>query len=91
VVRYQGRLLQRARQSRHRALAKSRVLVRENEAGEIAIAYGDAWRSLRSPNGRSESNRPAPMCFQLAGDTSLLPQIILGDERTKKCEHLHSL
>ncbi len=39
VVRYQSRLLQLERQSQHWAPAKSRVLVRENEAGEVAIHY----------------------------------------------------
>jgi len=39
VIRYQNRLLQLERQSRYWAPAKSRVLVRENEAGEIAIHY----------------------------------------------------
>ena len=39
VVSYQGKLLQLERQSRHYAPAKSRVRVRENEAGEIAIVY----------------------------------------------------
>jgi transposase-like protein len=39
VVSYQGRLLQLERQSRHHAPAKSRVMVRENQAGEIAIEY----------------------------------------------------
>jgi hypothetical protein len=39
VVRYKNRLLQLERQSRHWAPAKSRVVVRENEAGEIAICY----------------------------------------------------
>ena len=39
VVRYNNRLLQLARQSQHWAPAKSRVLVRENEAGEVAIHY----------------------------------------------------
>ena len=39
VVRYNNRLLQLQRQSQHWAPAKSRVLVRENEAGEIAIHY----------------------------------------------------
>src|SRR5208283_4007702 len=39
VVRYKNRLLQLERQTRHWAPAKSRVLVRENEAGEIAIHY----------------------------------------------------
>lgn len=39
VVRYKNRVLQLERQSQHWAPAKSRVLVRENEAGEIAIHY----------------------------------------------------
>jgi len=39
VVRYQNRLLQLERQSQHWAPAKSRVLVRENAQGQIAIHY----------------------------------------------------
>ena len=39
VVRYKNRLLQLERQSRHWAPANSRVVVRENEAGEIATCY----------------------------------------------------
>ena len=39
VVRYNNRCLQLERQSQHWAPAQSRVLVRENEAGEIAIHY----------------------------------------------------
>jgi hypothetical protein len=39
VVRYNNCLLQLERQSQHWAPAKSRVQVRENEAGEIAIHY----------------------------------------------------
>jgi transposase len=39
VVRYKNRLLQLERQSQHWAPSRSRVLVRENEAGEIAIYY----------------------------------------------------
>jgi hypothetical protein len=39
VVRYQNRLLQLERPSRPRVPAKSRVLVRENQAGEVAIHY----------------------------------------------------
>ena len=41
VVHYRNRLLQLQRQSQHWAPAKSRVRVRENEAGEIAIHYRD--------------------------------------------------
>jgi transposase len=39
VVSYQTRLLQLERQSRHYAPARSRVTVRENEQGELAITY----------------------------------------------------
>jgi len=39
VVSYEGRLLQLERQSRHHAPARSRVLVRENQAGELHIEY----------------------------------------------------
>lgn len=37
VVSYKGKLLER--QSRHYAPARSRELVRENQAGEIAVQY----------------------------------------------------
>ena len=60
VVSYDGRLLQLARQSRHHAPAKSRVLVRENQAGDLAIEYRGrklgfteiAQRSQRGPAPR---------------------------------------
>jgi hypothetical protein len=39
VVSYEGKLLQLERQSRRHAPAKSKVLVRENEAGELHIEY----------------------------------------------------
>ena len=39
VVSYNGKLLQLERQSRHHALAKSRVPVRENQQGKISIEY----------------------------------------------------
>jgi hypothetical protein len=39
VVSYEGRLLQLERQSRHHAPAKSRVLVRENQQGQVSIEY----------------------------------------------------
>ncbi len=47
VVRYNNRLLQLERPSRHWAPAKSRVLVRENQAGEIAIHYRDQRMGFR--------------------------------------------
>ena len=39
VVSYKTRLLQLERQSRHYAPALSRVVVRENQQGELAILY----------------------------------------------------
>jgi len=39
VISYEGRLLQLERRSRNHAPAKSKVLVRENEAGELHIEY----------------------------------------------------
>jgi transposase len=39
VVSYEGKLMQLERQSRRYAPAKSKVLVRENQQGEIAILY----------------------------------------------------
>jgi transposase len=41
VVRYQNRLLQLERPSRPRVPTKSRVLVRENQTGDLAIHYRD--------------------------------------------------
>ena len=41
VVCYKNRRLQLERQSRHWTPARSRVLVRENEAGQIAVQYRD--------------------------------------------------
>src|SRR5256712_1550821 len=53
VVRYKNRLLQLERQSQHWAPSRSRVLVRENQAGESAIHSSQApdklclgWRSV---------------------------------------------
>ncbi len=67
VVRYNNRLLQLERQSRHWAPAKSRVLVRENEAGEVAIHYRDrrvGFRELKASialgEGRGAAPSPAP-------------------------------
>ena len=68
VVRYQNRLLQLERPSRPRIPAKSRVLVRENEAGEVAIHYRDhrlVFRELKpaSPElseGGGAAPSPAP-------------------------------
>ena len=68
VVCYKNRRLQLERQSRHWAPAKSRVLVRENEAGDIAIHYRGqrlAFHQLpaastRRSEGRGGAPSPAP-------------------------------
>ena len=63
VVRYNNRLLQLERQSRHWAPAKSRVLVRENEAGEVAIQYRNQpvdFRELKASTARGERRGAAP-------------------------------
>jgi transposase len=68
VVRYQNRLLQLERPSRPRVPAKSRVLVRENEAGELAIHYRDhplVFREVKAAStelseGRGAAPSPAP-------------------------------
>jgi hypothetical protein len=68
VVRYNNRLLQLERQSQHWAPAKSHVLVRENEAGEVAIHYRGQrllFRELKAASralgeGRGAAPSPAP-------------------------------
>ena len=68
VVRYQNRLLPLERPSRPRVPAKSRVLVRENQAGEVAIHYRDhrlVFRELKPAStalseGRGVAPSPAP-------------------------------
>lgn len=59
IVSYKTRLLQLERQSRHYAPARSRVTVRENEQGELAVAY--RGRLLRF---REITVRPAPAAAQ---------------------------
>jgi transposase len=64
VVRYNNRLLQLERQSQHWAPARSRVLVRENEVGEVAIHYRGqrlVFRELQAASpARSEARGVAP-------------------------------
>ena len=68
VVRYNNRWLQWERQSQHWAPAKSRVLVRENEAGDVAIHYRGQrlrFRELKAAStvlgeGRGVAPSPAP-------------------------------
>ncbi len=63
VVRYNNRVLQLERQSRHWAPAKSRVRVRENEAGEVAICYRNqrvGFRELKASTALGERRGAAP-------------------------------
>jgi transposase len=63
VVRYNNRLLQLERKSQHWAPAKSRVRVRENEAGEVAIHYRGqrlGFRELKASTALSEGRGAAP-------------------------------
>ena len=64
VVRYKNRVLQLERQSQHWAPSRSRVLVRENEAGQIQISYRDQclpFREVqRASTARSEGRGAAP-------------------------------
>jgi hypothetical protein len=68
VVRYKNRLLQLERQNRHWAPAKSRVVVRENQAGDIAIRYRGQNLHFRElcaaatalSQGRGAAPSPAP-------------------------------
>jgi hypothetical protein len=63
VVRYNNRLLQLERQSRRCAPAKSRVLVRENRSGEVAIHYRDqrvGFRELKASAALDERRSAAP-------------------------------
>jgi len=64
VVRYHNRLLQLERQSGHWAPSKSRVVVRENQAGEIVIHYREQRLGFRellpAPTRMSEERGAAP-------------------------------
>jgi hypothetical protein len=68
VVRYKNRLLQLERQSRHWAPARSRVQVRENQAGQIQIHYRQQCLPFREvlhastarSKGRGAAPSPAP-------------------------------
>ena len=64
VVRYKNRLLQLERQSQHWAPSRSRVRVRENEAGQIQINYREQslpFREVqRASTARSEERGAAP-------------------------------
>src|SRR2546427_1171066 len=63
VVRYHNRLLQLERKSQHWAPARSRVRVRQNEAGEVAIHYRGqrmVFRELKASTAMSEGRGAAP-------------------------------
>ena len=63
-MRYKNSLLQLQRQSQHWAPSRSRVLVRENEAGQIQISYREQSLPFREVNrastARSEERWAAP-------------------------------
>ena len=90
VVRYHNRLLQLQPQSRHWAPAKSRVLVRENEAGELTfIIANQRWRfrewraSPARGEGRGAALPPRPHPRDYAA-VFLRPPIIPGDKAFNK-------
>ena len=66
VVSYEGRLLQLKRQSRHHAPAKSRVLLRENQAGELHIEYRGR-RLAFEQIARRRDRQPAPCSVSAPG------------------------
>jgi hypothetical protein len=83
VVRYNNRLLQLERQSRHWAPAKSRVQVRQNEAGAIAIDYRGQRLSFREfsqaskaiGEERGAAPASAPPCPRPTGSYSYTPPL----------------
>ena len=63
VVRYKNRLLPPERHRQHWAPAKSRVLVRENEAGEVIIHYRGqrlGFRELKAASTALGEGRDCP-------------------------------
>ena len=66
VARYQNRWLQLERQSQNWAPAKSRVLVRENQAGEVAIHYRDHRLGFRELKLASTALSEGPCHFPRA-------------------------
>ena len=76
VVSYNGRLLQLERQSRHHAPAKSRVLVREDQAGELAIEYRGhklAFTKIAPRPARDPAPPPAPCVVRPASRANNTP------------------
>jgi hypothetical protein len=72
VVRYQNRLLQLERPSRPRVPAKSRVLVRENQAGELAIHDRDhrlVFREVKAASTQLSQGRGAAPSLALPSPT----------------------
>jgi transposase len=84
VVSYQGRLLQLARQSRHYAPAKSRVTVRENQAGEIAVRYRGHKLSYREIARRPEPPPAARDALSPARRGQSIPPLSHPWKRTYK-------
>ncbi len=90
VVSYEGKLLQLERQSRHHAPARSKVLVRENEAGELHIEYrGQALsftRIERRPDRQPDRQQPCGgrVCRGTPPPPPS-PQTIPGNRVTSRC------
>ena len=94
VVRYKNRLLQLERQSQHWAPSRSRVQVRENEAGQNPNHYREQslpFREVqRASTARSEERGaapspapPSPKPQSSASQSSLAAKTISGHEDTR--------
>jgi hypothetical protein len=84
VVRYNHRLLQLERQSQHWAPAKSRVLVRENEAGKIEIHYRGQrllFRELKAASKALSGGRDVVECTPKVRQSIKGPATLNGGEQ----------
>lgn len=89
VVSYKTRLLQLERQSRHYAPARSKVTVRENQQGELAVIY-----RVRPLRFRQITVRPAPAAAMGGGRVSgaaLTPASLETAHQTANCGAVHSI
>jgi hypothetical protein len=90
VVSYQGRLLQLERQSRHHVPAKSKVLLRENQQGQIHIEYRGCrlgFTEIEQRPTRHPSQKPS-LAAKLQADAnpsgSILKAITTGTFLSRK-------
>ena len=93
VVRYHNRLLQLERKSQHWAPARSRVLVRENEAGEVAIHYrgqGLGFRELKASTALSEGRGAAPSPAPIPKTAPPRSSTAASSLETRLRKHAHS-